>query len=408
MKKIIFFSLLAFILVQCSNNKQSKDQQQVNQEPISILMVESVMNNNPEAWAVDFQSKPRWGYVQGLVCSSFLKVWEKNGDQKYFDYVKNTYADMLIDSLGTIDGYNKASFNIDNINSGKILFTLYNETGDERYRKAIETLRDQLNDHPRVSEGGFWHKKIYTNQMWLDGLYMGAPFYAQYIANYGDSANFNDVSKQLLLVEKYLKDTETGLYYHGWDASKSVYWANPETGLSKNFWGRGVGWLYMAIIDVLDYLPKDHPDQSKLVNMFTELTDAVIRYQQEDSGVWYQVPNFPEREGNYLEATCSCMFAYGMVKGIETGILDNSYINPAMKAYNGILKTFIKTDENQNLEITSCCAGAGLGPADNPVRNGTYEYYIEEAKRSNDGKAIGPFIMTSLMIENNADLAAYQ
>ena len=404
MKKALLLPILAFFLVNCSGTKKSNNQSKETHKPYSVLMAESVINNNPEAWMVDFQSKPKWGYVQGLVGKALLQVGDKTNDQKYFDYIKETYADVLIDSVGNIIGYNKEDFNIDKINSGKILFTLYEKTGDERYKKAIETLRDQLRDHPRVSEGGFWHKKIYTNQMWLDGLYMGTPFYAQYVATYGDSANFDDITNQFLLVEKHLKDPKTGLYYHGWDESKSVFWADPETGLSKNFWGRGIGWLYMAIVDVLDYLPEDHPDRPKLVNMFRELTDAVIQFQQDDSGVWYQVMDMPDREGNYLESTCSSMFAYGMIKGIEMGILDDRYIEPAMKAYNGILTTFIQTDENGNLELTSGCSGAGLGPAGNTRRDGTFEYYISEPVRSNDGKGVGPFIMTSLMVEDNPDL----
>ncbi|HKJ40570.1 MAG TPA: glycoside hydrolase family 88 protein [Sunxiuqinia sp.] len=406
MKKILFLSTLAFFLIQCNGTKKSRNPTESDQENYAVLMAESVMNNNPKAWMIDFNTRPRWGYVQGLVCKSLLEVSEKTGDQKYFNYVKDTYADVLIDSAGNIKDYKKADFKLDDINSGKILFPLYKKTGDERYRKAIETLRNQLREQPRVSEGGFWHKKIYTNQMWLDGLYMADPFYAQYIATFGDTANFADVAKQFLLVEKHMKDPKTGLYYHGWDATKSIFWADPETGLSKNFWGRGDGWLYMAIIDVLDYLPKNHPDYARLVTMFKDLTDVVISFQQDSSGVWYQVINLPDRQGNYLEATCSCMFAYGMVKGLGKGILDKSYMTPAMKAYNGILNQFIKTDENGNLEITSCCAGAGLGPADNHRRDGTFDYYISEKVRSNDGKAIGPFIMTSLMIEDNPDLRA--
>jgi len=403
MKKILVIGLLAFVVLQCGGTKSNNKSESSSPEKYSVLMAESVMNLNPEAWMVDYQSRPKWGYVQGLVSSAFLKLWEQTGDKKYFDYVKDGYADVLIDSTGNIIGYKKEDFNIDNINSGKMLFTLYSETGDERYRKVIETLRDQLRDHPRVSEGGFWHKKIYTNQMWLDGLYMGAPFYAQYIATFGDPANFDDVTNQFLLVEKYLKDPETGLYYHGWDESKSIFWADPETGLSKNFWGRGMGWFYMAIVDVLDFLPENHKDRGHLVSMFQDLTDAIIRYQEDSTGLWYQVMNYPGREGNYLESTCASMFTYGMVKGVKKGILDASYIEPAMKGYNGILKEFITTDDVGNLEITSCCAGAGLGPEDNTRRDGTYEYYISETIRSNDGKAIGPFIMGSLIIEDNPD-----
>ncbi len=396
MNRVFILSCLLLLFVQCKTNQ--------NKEPLySVQLAESVMYNNPKAWMTDFQSKPKWGYVQGLVCQALLKVSEQYNEPKYFDYVKNTYVDMVVDSSGHINRYNKNSFKLDDINSGKLLFTLYSKTGDERYRILIDILRDQLKDQPRVEGGGFWHKKIYTNQMWLDGLYMGLPFYAHYATTYGNTDNLNDITSQLLLVQKNLKDDKTGLYYHGWDATKKVYWADPETGLSQNFWGRGVGWLYMAIVDVLDYIPKDHKDYQNLVLMYQDLTDAIIQFQQEETVVWYQVPNYPSREGNYLEATASCMFVFGMFKGIQNGILSDEYLDAAKKGYQGIFKNFVRKDQNGNLEITNCCAGAGLGPADNPVRDGSYKYYIEEKIRSNDGKAIGPLIMTCLMVENNPD-----
>ncbi len=396
---VFFISCLVLLCIQCHSNSNHEDHKTL----YSVQLAEAVMSNNPEAWMTDFNNKPKWGYVQGLVCQSLLKVSQQYGDSKYFEYVKNTYADVLIDSTGHIKGYHKNSFKLDDINSGKILFTLYNKSGEQRYRTVLDILRDQLRDQPRVAEGGFWHKQVYTHQMWLDGLYMGLPFYAQYITTYGDKTNFDDITSQLLLVKKHLKDETTGLYYHGWDATKEIYWADPETGLSKNFWGRGVGWLYMAIVDVLDYLPKNHKDYNEVVAMFQDLTDALIQFQQENSGLWYQVPNYPNREGNYIEATASCMFTYGMFKGIQNGILSDKYLVYAQKAYQGIFKDLVRKDVNGNLEIINCCAGAGLGPANNPARDGSYEYYIKEKIRTNDGKAIGPLIMTCLMVENNPD-----
>ncbi len=387
---------LGLLLLRCNNAQQQKK----NKIPCSVQLGQAVIDNNKEAWMIDFQSRHRWGYVQGLVSLALQRVSEQYNMKKFDDYVKNTYVDLLIDSIGNIKGYKKKDFKLDDVNSGKLLFALYKETGDKRYRKAMNILMDQLKDQPRISEGGFWHKKIYTNQMWLDGLYMGLPFYAQFTAEYGDSADFDDITSQLLLVQKHMKDKETGLYYHGWDASKSVYWADPQTGLSKNFWGRGIGWFYMAIVDVLDFLPENHKDRPALITMFQDLTDAILKYQQKDSGVWYQVLNYPNREGNYLESTCSCMFAYGLFKGISNGFLSKKYLKAVQKAYKGIFKTFVKKDDKGNPEITDCCAGAGLGPADNPVRDGSYDYYIHEKIRSNDGKALGPLIMTCLLVES--------
>jgi unsaturated rhamnogalacturonyl hydrolase len=362
-------------------------------------MADSEIKRNPSAWQLDFVSEPKWGYVNGLVCDAMLSVWKGSGDHKYFDYVL-TYADTLIDENGNIKGYNKEDFNIDKVNSGKMLFSLYEQTKDERYRNAIELLFDQLKDQPRTAEGGFWHKKIYPNQMWLDGIYMGTPFYAQYAATFGDSTMFDDIALQFELLGAHACDSATGWYYHGWDASKSVYWADPETGLSANFWSRGVGWYYMALIDVLDFFPLNHPKRQILVNQFVDLSNT-IRNAQDSVGLWYQVSNYPEREGNYREATSSAMFTYGLLKGIDKGILDESFKASALRGFNGITEALIIVHQDGEVELTSCCAGAGLGPADNPVRNGSYQYYIEETIRSNDGKGTAPFIMAALIVENS-------
>lgn len=395
--KYFFGAISAVVLtgfpieIQAQNQKNS----------FAVQLAESVIKNNPNAWMTDFNDKPLWGYVQGLVCQSLQEVSKQTGNPKYFDYVKNTYTDLLIDDQGNVNGYKMESFKLDDVNSAKLLFSLYEKTKNERYSAAIEKFHEQLKKHPRISEGGYWHKKVYPNQMWLDGLYMGLPFYAQYATIYKDPEAFDDISNQLLLAQKHIKDSKTGLYYHGWDASKTVYWADPKTGLSKNFWGRGVGWLYMALVDVLEFLPENHKNREQLVTMYQELTDAIVKVQDKNSGVWYQVLDFPNREGNYLESTASSMFVYGLSKGIQLGVLDTSYLKPLKKGYKGILKSFIKISDDGLVEITSCCAGAGLGPANNPVRDGSYEYYIKEGKRSNDGKAIGPLIMTSLLIEKN-------
>ncbi|MFO7656980.1 MAG: glycoside hydrolase family 88 protein, partial [Bacteroidales bacterium] len=392
---IALFLAFSLLMVKCNNSKKKADNQV--EKTYSVWMAESEMNRNKNG-------KPRWTYVPGLVNMAILKVWEMKGDQKFYDYVEKGYMDQLIDSTGTILGYDKDEFNIDHINAGKMLFTFYEKTGDERYRTAMESLMDQLREHPRVSEGGFWHKKIYTNQMWLDGLYMGAPFYAEYVKNFGDPSDFDDITNQFLLIEKYLLDDKTGLYYHGWDESKSIFWADPETGRSKNFWGRGIGWFYMAFVDVLDFLPEDHKDRAKIVDMYKNLTDALLRHQDEETGLWYQVVNMPDREGNYLESSCASMFAYGMFKGMKKGILnEEAYLQPAIKAYNGILKNFIKVEDNGNLTLTSACRVAGLGPEKNTRRDGSFEYYMSEPIVSNDGKANGPFILASLFVESKPE-----
>ncbi|WP_258103444.1 glycoside hydrolase family 105 protein [Marinoscillum sp. MHG1-6] len=395
----LMITVVATLSFACQSKKPQAQEVKEETRPWSQRMADSEMKRNPSAWQIDFQKRPKWAYVNGLVCDAILRVWTETGDQKYFDYVL-TYADSLIDENGEILRYKKEDFNIDKIESGKMLFPLYKQTGDERYRKTIEILFDQLMDQPRIPEGGFWHKQIYTNQMWLDGIYMGTPFYAKYAVNFGDSAMFDDITLQFDLLGSHAKDPETGWYYHGWDATKSVYWADPETGLSKNFWSRGVGWYYMALIDVLDYLPNDHPKKQILIDQFKGLSETIVNYQ-DSAGLWYQVPNYPDREGNYHESTCAAMFVYGMMKGVDKGVLDKSYIKPAMKGFNGIVNELIIVHPDGEVELTNCCAGAGLGPADNPVRDGSYQYYIEETVRSNDGKGTGPFIMAALIQENS-------
>lgn len=392
--KTLIISLLSFALIaSCSQSKQSK-------KPASIGMADSEISRNPSAWMIDFQKKPKWAYVNGLVCQAMLEVWRVTGDRKYFNYARG-YADSLIDKNGQILGYKKEDYNLDKLNSGKMLFTLFKETGDKRYKTAIETLRAQLVSQPRTSQGGFWHKQIYPNQMWLDGIYMGTPFYAQYAATFGDTLAFDDIALQFELLHADARDSATGWYYHGWDASKKIFWADPVTGLSKNFWGRGVGWYYMALVDVLDFFPEDHPKRSVLLNIYKDLTTTITSNQDTTSGVWYQVLDRPSQEGNYPEATASAMFTYGLIKGIHKNYLSEQYLSNAKRAYQGMIDTFIRNHPDGTLELINCCAGAGLGPADNPVRDGTYEYYINEKRRSNDGKGTGPFIMASLIFETN-------
>lgn len=364
---------------------------------LAIALTRSEMRRNPQAWMLDFRQTPKWGYVQGLVCQAILEVWKTTGDSSLFAYAKS-YPDTFIDSAGVIQGYEKESYNLDHLNSGKMLFTLYDATGDARYLTAIGQLIEQVRDQPRTPEGGFWHKQIYPNQMWLDGLYMSAPFYAEYAARFADTAAFADIAHQFLLLRQHAYDSASGLYYHGWDASRSVFWAHPETGLSANFWGRSIGWLYMALVDVLDHFPIAHPDRTRLIDLFQELTQGILRHQ-DSSGLWYQVPNFPDQEGNYLEATSSAMFAYGLLKGVQKGYLGAEAMKPARQAFDGLINHLVKIHPDGEVELTQCCAVAGLGPAKDLRRDGSFAYYISEPIRSNDGKGTGPLIMAALLLQ---------
>jgi len=282
------------------------------------------------------------------------------------------------------------------IEAGNILFFLYDSTKEEKYLKAMQTLRKQLSEHPRTSEGGFWHKKVYPNQMWLDGLYMGAPFYAQYTVKFEIGEKLNDVALQFELIQKHLVDSKTGLLYHGWDESNKMDWANIETGTSPNFWSRSLGWYAMALVDVLDYFPINHPKHKELVSYLNQLAEALAK-QQHESGLWYQVTNMGDREGNYLEASGSAMFSYALAKGANKRYLPQKFKEIANKAFDGITRDLVKVSNEGDVIITQACAVAGLGG--NPYRDGSFEYYINERKKDNDPKATGPFILAALELD---------
>jgi unsaturated rhamnogalacturonyl hydrolase len=277
------------------------------------------------------------------------------------------------------------------------LFRLYDETGDERYKQAAFLLREQLRRQPRISEGGFWHKQIYPHQMWLDGIYMGGPFYAEFAKTFGEPEGFDDVAHQIILVESHTRDPQTGLLYHGWDESREQKWADPETGCSPNFWGRAIGWYAMAIPDVLDHLPEDHPKREKIIAIFSDTIEAISAVQDQSTGLWYQVLDQGGREGNYLEASASCMFVYGIVKGVRKGYISTEFLDVAERGYAGILEQFIQVDDQDMVNLNQICSVAGLGGK--PYRDGSYEYYISEKVVTNDYKGVGPFVLASVEIE---------
>jgi unsaturated rhamnogalacturonyl hydrolase len=383
----VFIFLIAIpSLTSCDSYKRS--------EPWSVRMANSEMTRFPESWMLDFSSKPKWAYCQGLICKAMLDLWKHTGDKTYFNYARS-YADTMITEDGMIRTYDAKSYNMDNINAGKILFTLYSETHEEKYKKAIDTLRGQMRTHPRTTEGGFWHKLRYPHQMWLDGIYMGTPFLAQYAMEFDEPALFDDVVSQIKTMAKHSYDPETGLFYHGWDESREQQWANKETGQSPNFWGRSMGWWAMALVDVLDYLPEDHKGRDEVIDLIDLVAKGITKYQDEQSGVWYQVIDQGNREGNYLEATASCMFVYFLYKAVRKGYIDRSFLSAANKGYEGILKNFIRENKDGTISLTSCCSVAGLGGS--PVyRDGSFEYYISEPVRDNDPKGTGPFILAGI------------
>lgn len=355
----------------------------------SVNMANSIIEKYP--YLTD-----KWQYDYGVVFKGMEYVYKKTNDKKYFNYIKEN-IDYFVEEDGNIKKYNLTEYNIDHINNGKSLFFLYKETKQEKYKKAIELLRNQLKTHPRTTEGGFWHKNIYPHQMWLDGIYMASPFLAEYAHEFGEADLFDDVAKQIILCAKHTKDPITGLHYHGWDESRNQKWSNKITGCSPNFWGRAMGWYAMAIVDILDYLPENHESRESIIGIFESMIEALIKYQDKETGLWYQVVNRPDIEKNYHEASASCMFSYAIAKAINNDYISHKYLDNLEMAYKGIINNFVKMDNNGYYELHGTCMVAGLGG--NPYRDGSVEYYLSEPIKVDDFKGVGAFIKASAEIE---------
>jgi unsaturated rhamnogalacturonyl hydrolase len=361
----------------------------------STAMSESFLKQYP--LVSDMNGRKRyWNYENGCILTAFERMWKKTGDARYLEYIK-TNMDLFIQEDGTIDTYNLNEYNVDMINQGKTLFLLMAETGESKYRKALEHLVTQLKGHPRTSEGGLWHKKIYPFQMWLDGVYMTSPLLAQYAATYEEAEWFDDIAQEIILMERVSRDPKSGLLYHGWDESREQRWADPVTGCSPHFWSRAVGWYMMAVVDVLDFLPLGHPKRGLIVGLFYRLAEAIVKVQDSESGLWYQVLDQGSREGNYLEASGSSMFVCALAKGARYGYLGDWALNSAKKGHAGLVERYVQRDEDGSLHLNGICSVAGLG--NTPYRDGSFEYYIGEPISRDDPKGYAAFIMACLEVE---------
>jgi len=380
-----FFTLLLLV---CTATAQTK--------PLSEQAAQTAMT---ALWHESGGYPAKWTYDHGLVLKGIEQVWRNTRDKQYLDFIQR-HMDHFVTDDGSIRTYSLDDYNLDNILPGRNLLFLYKVTGQEKYRKAAATLREQLKTHPRTSECGFWHKKIYPSQMWLDGLFMGEPFYAEYAAAFREDTAFDDIAKQFILMERHARDEKTGLLYHGWDESRKQRWSNPETGRSPNFWGRALGWYAMALVDTLDYFPREHPQRPELVAILNRLARAIAKYQDARSGLWYQVLDKGGEKGNYLESSAACMFVYALAKGVRNGYLPASYRQVAQKGYRGILKEFVKTDANGQLNLDGTVSVAGLGG--NPYRDGSYAYYLSERVVTNDPKGVGALLFAATEMETDA------
>lgn len=363
--------------------------------PLSVEVVRSEMSRNPEASYIDGQEgKLKWNYTTGLELKAMLDATNES-----LDYVDAWY-DAIIDSTGAIYKYKKSNYSLDHICPGRTLFSLYDITGKEKYRAAMDTLYSQIQDQPRTAEGGFWHKAVYPNQMWLDGLYMAQPFYAEYTNRYvqdstARAANYDDIVLQFRLVYDGTYDPETGLLRHAWDSSREMFWSDEETGQSAHSWGRAMGWYAMALVDVAELLPEGSEWKDEVIGLLKSVYEALPLYADHATGMWYQVLDRPYADGNYLEATCNAMFVYAWLKGVRLGFLEGR--ESAVQAYEALLKTFVTKDDDGLVSLNDCCEVAGLGGKGN--RSGDFDYYISEPVRPNDPKGIGPLIWAALEYE---------
>ena len=381
---------IAFLVVTISTLAQ-----RAISERYSGKMAATVMNIWKDSLPIGGTTK--WSYDMGVVLKGFEGIWTRTGDKKYFNAIQ-AKMDWFVQNDGSIKRYEADEFNLDHINNGKLLLLLYRVTLKEKYLKAAQLLREQLRHHPRTNEGGFWHKKVYPFQMWLDGLYMGEPFYAEYAMLMHEDTAFNDIANQFIWMEKHARDAKTGLLYHAWDESKQMKWADPQTGLSKHFWARAMGWYATALVDALDYFPADHPKRQSLIDILNRLVVAIEKQQDKTTGLWYDIMNYegPGKEKNYFEASASSQFVYAIAKGVRKGYVPATKISIAKIGYDGIIKRFIKV-ENGQANLYGTVKVSGLGGS--PFRDGSFDYYMSEPVIVNDPKGIGAFLLASNEIE---------
>ena len=375
----------------------------------------SEMKRVPQSYMLDFAKKPRWSYVMGIELEAMLDTYLKYGGDDIRKYCQ-LYTDTMINTKGEIRTYKLEDYNLDQIRTGHFVARMYEKYPEAKNLAAMKTLMKQLDKQPRTKEGVYWHKAIYAYQVWLDGIFMGLPYRcltARMLLKPKKAQRiYDDAVNQISKTYERTLDPKTGLNRHAWDETREMFWADKETGLSQHCWGRAQGWYTMALIELLDAMPEDYERRGEVIELLRKDLDAVIKWQDKETGLWYQVMDQPGRKGNYLESTCSSMFAYVLMKATNKGYLGEKYLLAGKKAYQGILKNFIRVNADKTISLTNCCAVAGLGPGmseavkkaapnvkENKRRDGSYDYYLSEPVRDNDAKGVGPFIWASLEYE---------
>ena len=397
MKRTLLFAASALLLLaaSCSGRRSLLD----GGKPLAVRMVESEIARHPSPATLDGieSGKIKWNYTSGLELLSMIDAGEAYGRPDFYDYALR-YYDSIVRPDASVITYKKEKYNLDHVCPGRPLFRIAERTGEPRYAQVLDTLFSQLQSHPRNEDGGFWHKQVYPHQMWLDGLYMAEPFYAEYVVRkMGDSDRFAelkaDIVRQFTLVADHTYDPATGLYRHACDVAREQFWCDKTTGQTPHAWGRAMGWYAMAIVETLQYLGVDETTQP-MVDILNHIYETLPKFADPATGMWYQVLDQPGREGNYLEATGSIMFVYAMLKGVRLGYLPAELKPEARRLYERFVERFIRENEDGTISMTDCCAVAGLGGAS--MRDGSFDYYISEPIIENDCKGVGPFIWASM------------
>lgn len=390
-RKLMFLVLIVFAL---SNHAHA-------QRKDAVDMATTMLWLYPDSMVTKGSARPaNWNYEIGVTMMGIWRLWEETGDSIYLKYTRKI-MDHFVDADGNIRTYDLTDYNCDQILSGRLLLRLYDVYKDIKYKKAADLLRKQIDWQPRNRAGGFWHKLKYPAQMWLDGLYMVEPFYAEYTKRFGPLDAYKDIIHEFVLMEQVARDPKTGLFYHGWDESRQQFWADKQTGLSASFWSRAMGWYHVALVEVLDQINVHHPEREKLLKILNRFTVAITRVQDKLSGVWWQVTDRPHADKNYLESSSSAMFVYALARSINKGYINADYRANARKGYAGLVKEFVQKDAAGYMHYTKAVAVGGLGGS--PGRDGSYRYYLSEPLRTDDLKAVGPFMLAALEMEKLND-----
>jgi unsaturated rhamnogalacturonyl hydrolase len=395
--RVFHFSVTAVAILAVCGAMSWAQGEQKNPSPWSQRAANAAMARWPNGHTDGPNGKPGFKYELGTYLEGIDAVWMNTGDARYYNYIK-TAVDEVVTPEGMIPSYKPAEYQLDSILMGRQLLRLYGVTQDKHYLTAAGLLYEQLQKQPRTASGGFWHKERYPHQMWLDGLYMAEPFYAEYATVAHHPENYADIARQFTLVAEHMRDARTGLLYHGWDESKQQRWADKATGLSPEFWARAMGWYMMALVDTLDYLPENDPGRKQLVAILNEESAALARVQDAKTGLWYQVLDKGNEKGNYVESSASCMIVYALAKGVRRGYLPEQFLTSATHGYEGILKNFIEVGSGDDVSLTKTVKVGGLGGT--PYRSGSYAYYLSEPIVANDPKGVGPFIEAAVEMEN--------